>query len=72
METQTDTHCLQRDNIIVALLLAVNHQNETASQLDSVASEMERATLRRTLASATGESQRLRAQLVEHCLQHQC
>lgn len=72
METQTDTHCLQRDNIIVALLLAVNHQNETASQLDSVASEMERAALRRTLASATGESQRLRAQLVEHCLQHQC
>ena len=72
METQTDTHCLQRDNIIVAYLLAVNHQNETASQLDSAASEMERAALRRTLASAIDESQRLRAQLVEHCLQHQC
>jgi hypothetical protein len=72
MESQTDRHCLQRDNIMVAYLLAVNHQNETASQLDNVSSELERTALRRTLASAMAESQRLRAQLVAHCSQHQC
>jgi hypothetical protein len=67
-----DPRCSKRDNIMLAYMFAVNHQNETASRIDGLASDMERAALRCALASATANSQQLRAQLVEHCFRHGC
>ena len=70
--SEPKTTCAERDNIILAYLLAVNQLNELASQLEDADGEADRLRLGDQVSAANAECHALRSRLMEHCLQHQC
>ena len=64
--------CLERDRIILAFALAVNERNIAFSDLETAANEVERRRLQRSIRSAVGQSEQLRALVLTHCAHHGC
>ncbi|HLK66215.1 MAG TPA: hypothetical protein VKU19_22425 [Bryobacteraceae bacterium] len=64
--------CQERDKIILAFMLAMNEGNYASSELEAATDQGERDQALRTMESARGYCDRLRTQVLTHCLQHGC
>lgn len=64
--------CQERDRIILAFVLAVHEGHNASSDLAEATSESERQEALTSIELAQFHSHRLRAEVVDHCLQHGC
>jgi hypothetical protein len=64
--------CLERDNIILAFVLAANERNIAAGDWESAAGDPAREQAREILQIAERSCHELRAMVVSHCQEHGC
>lgn len=58
--------------MILAFALAVNERNIASSDLETTGDESERRRLTRSVRAATGQSEQLRALVLQHFAHHGC
>ena len=64
--------CRERDQIILAFALAVNERNIASSDLETAANDADRRRLQKSVRTAAGQSEQLRAKVLKHFAQHGC
>jgi hypothetical protein len=64
--------CQERDRIILAFVLAVNAQNNVASNLEGVVDNNERDEVLASMEAGRGHCHELRDRLLLHCEKHGC
>jgi hypothetical protein len=64
--------CQERDRIILALVLAVNAQNNVASGVDAIVDADERHRAMASIEAGRGHCHELRDRLLLHCEKHGC
>ena len=64
--------CQERDRIVLALVLAVNAQNNASSSLEDPLDEVERDRALNSMKVSRDHCHELRAMLLTHCEQHGC
>ena len=58
--------------MILAFALAINERNIASSDLESAANDADRRQLQKSVRAAIGQSEQLRAQVLQHFAQHGC